>query len=331
MAGEHGAKRRMRITQEGIVFALTLLLFALFSVTLPNFLTAGNIITLLRSVSVLGMLGLAMAMVVIGRGVDLAMVASMVVGICWALSMTNQGTAGFGVALLLGLGFVILTGVVNGVIIAYAEIPAIFTTLAMGAVIFGFGNAFFFSQDTHNAPGGISWFEGIGYGSLLDIPFTIYIFGVLALIAHVLLRYTRFGRSIYAMGDNPQAARLSGLAVRPIIVAQYVTSGVIAYVAGLVMVASNAGMNTRLFYTTIVYDVLLVVVLGGIGLSGARGGVRNVLVGTLLVGTLVTGMTIMNLSLTTQNLIKSLVMLAALVAETLLNPRDEQTAQQGDI
>jgi len=76
-------------------------------------------------------------------------------------------------------------------------------------------------------------------------------------------------------------------------------------------------MNTRLFYTTLVYDVVLVVVLGGIGLSGGRGGVRNVIIGTLFVGTLMTGMTIMNLSYTTQNLIKSFVMLIALVADTL--------------
>jgi ribose transport system permease protein len=77
--------------------------------------------------------------------------------------------------------------------------------------------------------------------------------------------------------------------------------------------------------------VLLVVVLGGIGLGGGRGGVRNVLVGTLLVGTLSSGMTIMDLSYTVQNFIKGLVMLMALIMDTFVNPRDEQTSQQGDI
>jgi ribose transport system permease protein len=77
--------------------------------------------------------------------------------------------------------------------------------------------------------------------------------------------------------------------------------------------------------------VLLVVVLGGIGLSGGRGGVRNVLVGTMLVGILLNGMTILNIGYTTQNLIKSIILLGAIIIDTLINPRDEQTAQQGDI
>jgi ribose transport system permease protein len=72
-------------------------------------------------------------------------------------------------------------------------------------------------------------------------------------------------------------------------------------------------------------------VLGGIGLSGGRGGVRNVLVGTMLVGILLNGMTILNIGYTTQNLIKSIILLGAIIIDTLINPRDEQTAQQGDI
>jgi ribose transport system permease protein len=231
----------------------------------------------------------------------------------------------------MGLAFVVVCGLANGVVVAFAEIPPVFTTLAMGSVIFGVGNAFFFSTDTHNAPQGLGWLHALGYGSLLGVPVAIWAFGLLALLIHGLLRHTRLGRSIYALGDNPQAARLTGFPVRPITVALYIASGLIAYVVALMMVASNDGMNTRLFYTTLVYDVLLVVVLGGIGLGGGRGGVRNVLVGTLLVGTLTSGMTIMDLSNTAQNLIKSLVMLMALVMDTLLNPRDEQTSQQGDI
>jgi ribose transport system permease protein len=90
-------------------------------------------------------------------------------------------------------------------------------------------------------------------------------------------------------------------------------------------------MNMRVVNSTMIYDVLLVVILGGIGLSGGRGGVRNVLVGTVLIGLLLNGMTIMDISYTVQNLIKSTVLLGALVVDALLNPRDEQTSQQGDI
>lgn len=312
------------------MFALTVIMFVIFTVVLDKFLTTGNVITLLRGVSVLGMLALGMAIVVIGRGVDLAMVATMVVSIVWAVKMANSGHD-FVLALVLGACFAAITGAVMGSIIAYAEIPAVFTTLAMGPVIFGFGNLFFFSEDTHNAPTDVPWLRSMGFGRVMGIPISLYIFALTAFLVFVLLRYTRYGRSLYAIGDNMLAARHTGFAVRPTIVGKYILSSLIAFAVGLVFLATNSGINTRLTYTTLVYDVLLVVVLGGIGLSGGKGGVRNVIVGTLFVGVLLNGMTIMDLSYTTQNLIKSLVMLIALIAETLLNPRDEQTSQQGDI
>lgn len=92
-------------------------------------------------------------------------------------------------------------------------------------------------------------------------------------------------------------------------------------------------MSTRVYNSTMIYDVLLVVVLGGISLSGGRGGVRNVLVGTLLVGVLLNGMTILDITYTSQNLIKSLILLLAIMVDSFINPRDEQTSQQsqGDI
>ena len=316
--------------QESIVLMLTVLMFAGFAMVLEKFFTSGNVITLLRSVSVLGMLGLGMAVTVIGRGVDLTMVATMVVGIVWALKLHQTGYD-FTTALLIGAAFAALTGMVVGTIVAYAEIPAVFTTLAMGPVIFGLGNAVFFTEDTHNAPADVAWLQTLGFERFLGIPASLYIFAVLAIAVHFFLRFTRGGRSIYAVGDNLLAARHTGIPVRPVIVSKYVLSALIAFVVGLIVVATNSGINTRLVYTTLVYDVLLVVVLGGIGLSGGKGGVRNVIVGTLFVGVLLNGMTIMNLSYTAQNLIKSLVMLIALIAETTLNPRDEQTSQSGDI
>lgn len=328
---ERGQKaRRLTLSQEGIVFALTVVMFIGFSLFLSRFLTTGNVITLLRSVSVLGILSLGMSIVVIGRGVDLTMVATLVVGMVWAVKLSNEGMP-FGEALIYGALLVCVFGAIVGMIVAYAEIPAIFTTLAMAPVIFGIGNPFLFRKDTHNAPKDIAWLHELGFGTTFGIPNSIVVFIVVAALVHLMMRKTRFGRTIYAMGDNPLAARLTGLPVRPITVAQYVMTALIAFLVGLVITASNSGINTRLAFSTLVYDVLLVVVLGGIGLSGGRGGVRNVIVGTLFVGTLLSGMTILNLTHTAQNLIKSLVMLMALVAETLSNPRDEQTSQQGDI
>jgi ribose transport system permease protein len=133
------------------------------------------------------------------------------------------------------------------------------------------------------------------------------------------------------MGDNPLAARTTGVPIRPLIVLQYVLTSLIALFAGLMMAMLVASMNTRIVSSTLVYDVILVVVLGGVGLSGGRGGILSVVVGTLLIGILLNGMTMMDLTYTTQNVIKALILLLALLLDSWVNPRDEQTAQQGDI
>jgi ribose transport system permease protein len=323
---------RMRLSQEGVVFALALFLFVAFSLTLNNFLTSGNLIALVRSVAILGILGLGMGLVVIGRGIDLAMVATMVVSLSWVLSMAQSGMP-LGTALLLGGLLALGIGLLSGILVAYADIPAIFTTLAMGLAAYGAGRAFLFQIDVQNTPSGVVWFDYLGSGSLLGIPMPIVAFGGLAALLALILRGTRFGRFVYAAGDNASAARITGIPLRPLIVAQYVVTSLIAFMAGVVMASAVSGMSTRLYNSTMIYDVLLVVVLGGISLSGGRGGVRNVLVGTLLVGVLLNGMTILDITYTTQNLIKSLILLLAITVDSFINPRDEQTSQQsqGDI
>ncbi|TPL03067.1 MULTISPECIES: ABC transporter permease [unclassified Mesorhizobium] len=323
---------KARLSQEGVVFALAVALFVVFAATLNNFLTAGNLIALVRSVSILGILGLGMGLVVIGRGIDLAMVATMVVSLSWVLSMAQAGTS-FDTALVYGALLALAIGLASGILIAYADIPAIFTTLAMGLVMYGSGRAFLFQIDVQNSPAGVAWFDALGQGTFLGLPMPIVAFAVLAALVALVLMRTRFGRFVYATGDNALAARITGLPLRPLIVAQYVISALIAFLAGVVMAAAVSGMSTRVYNSTMIYDVLLVVVLGGISLSGGRGSVRNVLVGTLLVGVLLNGMTILDITYTTQNLIKSLILLLAITVDSFINPRDEQTSQQsqGDI
>jgi ribose transport system permease protein len=325
-------RSRIKLTQEGIVAILAIVLFLSFSLTLNNFLTAGNLIALVRSVAILGILGLGMGLVVISRGIDLAMVATMVVSTSWVLSMAQSGMP-LGAALLYGAIFVIAVGILAGVLVAYADVPAIFTTLAVGLAVYGVGRAYLFQVDVQNAPTGVGWFSFLGTGSVFGLPMPIIAFAALAALMWVVLRYTRFGRFVYATGDNLLAARISGIPVRRLIVAQYILTSLVAYFAGIIMAAAVSSMSTRIYNSTMIYDVLLVVVLGGISLSGGRGGVRNVLVGTLLVGVLLNGMTILDIAYTEQNLIKSLILLCALVVDSFVNPRDEQTAQQqqGDI
>lgn len=318
------------LSQERIVLLIAAALFLIFAVSLNGFLDPGNLLSLVQNVSILGILGVGMALAIIGRGIDLSMVATMALSVAWLLDMLNSGVP-IPVALLWALGFVILAGLINGVLVAYLEIPAIFATLAMGILVYGFGKTWLVNVDVVYLPAGESWFYRIGSGRILGVPTSVIIFAAIALLAYLFLRYLKPGRFIYGMGDNPLAARITGIPVRPMIVVQYVLIAVIAFVAGIVTATAVSSMNTRVALSTQVYDVILVVVLGGIGLSGGKGGIRNVIVGTLLIGILLNGMTIMNLTYTMQNILKSVILLAAIVIDTLLNPRDEQTAQHGDI
>ena len=320
----------VQFNQEKIVFAITIVLFATFCLTLDQFATPGNLISLLQSVAILGVLGIGMALVVIGRGIDLTMVTVMAISVGWVFNEINTGLS-VGAAFGLGLGFAILIGLINGVLIAYVEIPAIFATLAMATAIYGLGHFALVDNDTIFVSDRLSLFKQLGAGYVGEIPASIIWTALIAFLAFLILRLTKIGRFLYAMGDNPSSARIAGIPVRPMIVFQYTASAIIAFIAGLLLSATVSSMNTRLANSTMIYDVILVVVIGGIGLSGGKGGIRNVIVGTLLIGTLVNGMTIMDLSFTEQKIIKSLILLIAIVVNSLINPRDEQTAQQGDI
>jgi ribose transport system permease protein len=234
-------------------------------------------------------------------------------------------------ALLIGLAMVMVIGVLNGVLIAYVEIPAIFATLAMGTVVYGFGQFFLVPTDITYLSESAGWLKQIGGGNAFGVPSPVIVFAILCFVTYLLLRYTKPGRYLYGMGDNPTAARVAGIPTRPMTVFQYIYASVVGYVAGIVTATAVDSMSTRVVNSTLVYDVILVAVIGGVGLSGGKGGVRNVVVGTLLIGILLNGMTILDMPYTVQNIIKGLILLVAIIVDSIINPRDEQTAQQGDI
>ena len=319
----------MNLTQEKIVLLIALALFCTFSFTLSGFLTSANLLTLVRSVSTLGILGVGMAVVVIGRGIDLTIVTIYAMSAAWMFHLANTGS--IPLALALGYLLALVVGVANGLLIAYLEIPALFATLGMAAFAYGFARFFLVPLYVVYMPPGASSIAWIGGGFIFGVPAPILFFALVALLGFGFLRYTKQGRFIYAIGDNFAAARISGAPVRPIIVLQYAVSATVAYLAGLITATAVSSMNTAVVNSSMIYDIILVVVLGGVGLSGGRGGIRNVIVGTLLIGILLNGMTIMNIQYTLQNVIRGLILLAAIVIDSVVNPRDEQTAQQGDI
>lgn len=317
------------LNQERIVFAIAVAIFVVAALTLPGFFTADNLVAIVRSVSVLGILALGMAIIVIGRGIDLSMVAVMAMSVAWYLQMLGNGMSD-GAALGLALAGVVAIGFANGFLVAYAEVPAIFVTLASASFVYGLVRSQLIGSDAVPVPPG-HWVAELGALRLADVPVEVFVFAGLALAAFVFLRFTKWGRYVYYAGDNPAAARNVGMPVRPMLVLRYVISSLVAFAAGILTAGSLQSMNTRVVNSTQLYDIVLVTVIGGIGLAGGKGGVRNVLIGAALIGIMLNAMTILDIPLLYQNLIKSAILLAAIIFDGVLNPRDEQTAQQGDI
>ena len=322
--------RQQRLSQQSIVFGIFVLLFVGFALFLPGFIAASNLLGLLQNVAILGILGLAMAVIVIGRGIDISMVAVLAVPAGLILQLVQEGHS-VPTACLAALALALVFGLVNGWLIAYAEVPSLFTTLASGLFLAGLGQVAFFRLDVVSWSPALDALAFVGRGNLLGVPMPVVMFGVVALGVSAFLRRTRLGSYIYAVGDNPFGARTTGIPTRPVIVLQYTLAALIGTLAGLVMAASVNSMPTRIYNSTLIYDVILVVVLGGIGLSGGRGGVVNVVIGTLLIGTLLNGMTILDVSYSAQNLVKGVILLIAILIDSFINPRNEETAQQGDI
>ena len=324
-------KKPLRLTQQGIVFAIFIVLFGVFAIFLRGFLSTSNMLNLLQNVAVLGILGLAMAIVVIGRGIDLSLIAVLAVPSGLVLQLVQDGDT-FWFALLQAALLTLVFGLVNGWLIAYAEVPSLYATLASGLFLAGLGQAALFKLDVVQwSPRLPDGFQFLGQGNVLGVPMPIIVFALMCCVVGFFLRRTRAGMFIYALGDNPFAARTSGIPTRPLVVTKYVIAAAIGFLAGLVLVASVNSGPTRIYNSTLIYDVILVVVLGGIGLAGGRGGVLSVVIGTLLIGTMLNAMTIMDMSYSAQNLVKGVVLLVAVIADSFLNPRNEETAQQGDI
>jgi ribose transport system permease protein len=315
-------------SQEQIVLLITVALLIVFSLTLNGFASVSNVLNLLRSISILGILGLGMGLIVISRGIDLSEVAIMAGS--WAIALIEiQHGMSVAAAVLLSLALCVMIGVINGIMVAFVEAPALFVTLAAGFVIYGL--AFWFAPAwvvyaPQDAPG----LMFLGAGHVLGIPVPILVFAIAAIAMQIFLSRTSIGRFIYAQGDNPEAARLSGVPLRPLIVLEYVLVALLAWIAGFVWVGTTGSVQMTITQGTMIFDVVLVVVIGGISLIGGRGSVYSVVVGCVLTGTLLNAFTILDINSEVQNIIKGVVLLAAIVLDNWLHPRDEETARQGD-
>lgn len=328
MAGSRAAGGA-KLTQTLAVLAMSAALIVVFSIFLKGFLTLGNFFALTRNISILGILALGMAVVVIGRGLDLSQVASLAVSNAITIIFMNAGYT-TPVALLIGLTMAIGIGVINGFLISVIEMPPLLTTLASSLAALGLTRTIAVPHYVVYLGKGHDQFLQIGGNLRGGVPASLVIFAICAIVVHIFLSRTTIGRFIYAHGDNPDAARLMGLPTRPLTMIEYGMCAAIGYVGGVVMVGQTALMHLQVADSALIFDVIMVVVLGGVSLVGGRGNVMSVVAGTLLIGVLLNGMTIMNMDVQTQNIVKGVVLLVAILLDSRLHPRDEETSKQGD-
>jgi ribose transport system permease protein len=327
-----GRGRRRDSLLEYVVIAVIVALVLLFSIFIQGFATLGNLRVIASNSAALVILSCGMGMVIISRGLDLSLIATMVAG---ATTFALSVDAGWSWPLALGMALlaVAIIGFVNGWLIAYVEIPAMLTTLASAMIITGFfrfgvlrGEYLLLLPKTN--PAVIFFSRDILPGLTAPVALMIAAF----VLTWILLRYTTLGRVAYAMGDNFQAARLTGLRVRTTTLAIYVYAALMALLAGLVMSTSSGTVDFRTVTNgTLLFEVILVVVLGGIPLRGGRGGMRNILVGAALIAVLRNGMTLVDLTTQTQDVLKGLVLVLAIGTDNYFNPRDTETDTVGDL
>jgi ribose transport system permease protein len=316
------------LTQEQGVFLIAGALGLFFFVSQPGFASWGNVMALLRGVSVLGLLSLGMAVVIIGRGIDLSQIAIALVSTGITIKLVLSGI-GLPISIFAGFMSALALGLVNGAIVTFLKIPALFATLATGFLFVGVARSTILTSMITNLPTDNVALMSLGQ-NWLGVPAPLIIMLSSAIGLHWFLSWTTIGRFIYAHGDNPETAMVTGLPVRLLAIVEYCLSAAICYIAGLIMSASTGAVDLRAAGSTLIFDVVLVAVLGGVSLAGGRGSVRSVIAGTLLIGVLLNGMTIMNLDYQIQNIIKGVVLLVAIILDNVLHPRDEETARQGD-
>ena len=317
---------------ERVVAVAAVVLIVFFSVVIDGFATLGNLSVVLSNTASLAILGSGMAVVVISRGLDLSLIAQMVAGATIFGILISNGVAA-PLALVVAIFAMIVVGALNAWLIAYVEIPAMLATLAsamfmVGLLRFAILRGEFLLLLPKSDPT-VTFLAG---EVVPGVSISVVLMAATLAACWFLLNRTSAGRIIYAMGDNFQAARLTGLPVRTTIIVVYLFAGMTALVAGLIMASASGAVDFRTVTNgTLLFDVILVVVLGGIPLRGGRGGVRNIIVGVALIAVLRNGMTLMDFTTQTQDMLKGLVLLTAIITDNYLNPRDTETDTVGDL
>jgi ribose transport system permease protein len=287
----------------------------------PNFLKRENLLNIANQIAVIAIVAVGMTMVIVTGGIDLS-VGSLIALSAVASSLLIREFAGaleaepIGMTLACTAGAAICgaVGLFTGVMITVFRIPPFIVTLGMMLVASGAAYLLTGGESVYQIPESFVW---LGRGAdLLGVPNAVVLMLLLYAIAHVVMSRTVLGRYLYAVGGNPEAARLSGVPVERLLLFAYALSGLLAGLGGVVM-ASQLKSGSPTYGQMYELYVIAAVVVGGTSLSGGRGKILGTLVGALIIAVIQNGMNLTNVESYTQKVVLGLVILIAVLVDKL--------------
>jgi ribose transport system permease protein len=308
--------RRLRagrmIRASGLVWVLVAMCLAAALIS-DAFLNPFNLINVARQVALFGIVSIGMTFVILTAGIDLSVGSIVAVAAVVSALLLDAGAA-VPLVMLAGLGIGVVLGAVNGAGITLGRLPPFIMTLGM--MVMGRGLAMTIS-DGHpihfkDASADFAW---LGQGHLLGLPVPVWIFAVVAASAYIVLRYTPFGRNIYAVGSNPEAARLAGIDVGLVVFSVYVISGALSALTALIFV-SRLTVGEPVAGVGLELEAIAVTVIGGTSLFGGEGGVVGTVMGAAIFAVLANILNLAGVSPFTQQIVKGAIIVFAVLFET---------------
>jgi ribose transport system permease protein len=284
-------EREERVLTFGDVFGrdaggliVLLVLFGAMTLASAEFLTGDNMANLARQVAIFGIIAVGQLLVILTAGIDLSVGSVLGLTGCVTADLLVHG-AGIPIAIAAGFGVGILIGLFNGSLVAYGKMPPFIVTLGMLGIARGIVLVMTDASTIQPLPDS---FGNIANGDFIGVPNLLWMFLAVVIVTSFVLRRTVFGRYIYAIGSNPESARLSGVPVTRVLVAVYAIAGLLAAVGGVLFMSRlNAGIPTA--GTGYELNAIAACVIGGASLFGAKGGAFGAAAGALIVATLNNG------------------------------------------
>lgn len=291
----------------GLALSFLLLCLAL-SLLSDRFLTASNAVNVLRQSTINGIIAVGMTFVILTAGIDLSVGAILALSTVVTADLMQKGVP-VPVAVLIGLGLGTGMGLTSGLIITKTRVPPFVATLGMMTIARGLALTYTQGRPVTGLP---DQFRFLGTGSIGPVPMPIVLAGLTFLAGWVLLNRTRVGEYVYAIGNNPVAARYAGIATDRYVSFVYAVSGLLAALAGMILVArlNSAQPTAGIGYE---FDAIAAVVVGGTSFAGGEGGLGGTLLGVLVIAVLNNGLNLLNVSSFWQPVVTGVVIALALL------------------